>query len=162
MGKWRCRDNGAEWITTTLSFVAAEMHRQGERPTPHVHAKTVHASRGKQTRAEPVSAEFEHGRCHLAGIFPHLEAEMTGWVPGMPSPSRMDALVWCMTELLLGAHVPRDLTLAAALDLHQPGLEARAMHGRPAPRGSGAPVDPDVMDLVRRRWSVDPHAEEDW
>jgi phage terminase large subunit-like protein len=37
------------------------------------------------------------------GTFPELEAELTGWVPGDPrSPNRLDALVWCLTELMLG------------------------------------------------------------
>jgi hypothetical protein len=98
-------NNGGEWIETVVKFVAAEMHRAGERPTAHVHYKMVHASRGKQTRAEPVAAEYEHGRCHHVGVFPALESEQTGWVPGMPSPSRMDAAVWCFTELLL--HPPK-------------------------------------------------------
>lgn len=94
-------NNGGEWIETVVKFVAAEMHRQRERATPTVRYKMVHASRNKQTRAEPVSTEFEQGRIHHVGAFPQLEDEMTGWVPGMPSPSRMDAEVWLYTELLL-------------------------------------------------------------
>jgi hypothetical protein len=38
-------------------------------------------------------------------ITPHtfnaLEDEMCLWVPGDPSPNRMDALVWALTELML-------------------------------------------------------------
>jgi hypothetical protein len=98
-------NNGGEWIETVVRFVAAEMYRQGERDSPHVHYKMVHASRAKQTRAEPIATEFEHGRLHHVGVFPALEDEMTFWVPGMPSPSRMDAAVWLYTELLL--HAPR-------------------------------------------------------
>lgn len=94
-------NNGGEWIETTIRFVAAEMHRQGARASPYVNYKMVHASRGKQTRAEPIAAEHEHLRIHHAGVFPALEAEMISWVPGMASPSRMDATVWLYTELLL-------------------------------------------------------------
>ena len=94
-------NNGGEWIGTVIALVAAEMHRRGERPMPSVHYKMVHASRNKQTRAEPVATEYAHARVHNVGVFPGLESEMTGWVPGMPSPSRMDAAVWCLTELLL-------------------------------------------------------------
>jgi Terminase RNaseH-like domain len=98
-------NNGGEWIETVVRFVAAEMHRLGERSSPAIHYKMVHASRSKQTRAEPIAAEYEHGRVHHVGTFPALESEMTGWVPGMPSPSRMDATVWAYTELLL--HAPK-------------------------------------------------------
>jgi Terminase RNaseH-like domain len=98
-------NNGGEWIETVVRFVAAEMYRLGERPSPAIHYKTVHASRNKQTRAEPIAAEYEHGRIHQVGTFPELESEMSGWVPGMPSPSRMDAAVWAYTELLL--HAPK-------------------------------------------------------
>jgi hypothetical protein len=110
-------NNGNEWIGAVLQFVAQEMYRQGERPTPHLHYKTVHASRGKLTRAEPVATESEQHRIHHVGVFPELETEMITWVPGLPSPSRMDAMVWCFSELLLGVHVPRDLDLSRALDM---------------------------------------------
>jgi hypothetical protein len=96
-------NNGGEWIGTVIQFVAQEMHRQGERSSPRVHYKMVHASRNKQTRAEPVATECEQGRIHHVGTFPDLEDEMCHWVPGMPSPSRMDAEVWLYTELLLNA-----------------------------------------------------------
>ncbi len=99
-------NNGGEWIGTVVAFVAAEMHRQGERASPRVHYKTVHASRGKQTRAEPVAAEFEHGRIHHVGVFPALEEELCGWVPGMRSPNHLDAEVWLYTELLLNQPKP--------------------------------------------------------
>ena len=62
----------------------------------------VYASRGKQTRAEPISAFYEQKRVHHVGVFGELESEMTSWVPGMASPNRMDALVWALTELMLG------------------------------------------------------------
>jgi len=104
-------NNGGEWIGTVIQFVANEMYRAGDRPSPHVNYRMVHASRSKQTRAEPVSAEYENGRVSHVGYFPGLEDEMVGWVPGMPSPSRMDALVWLFTELLLQA--PRKATTMA-------------------------------------------------
>ena len=121
---------------------------------PRVHYRMVHASRNKQTRAEPVGAEYAHGRIHHVGPFPELESEQTNWVPGMPSPSRMDAEVWLYTELLLGQHVPRDFSLAPALDLTQAGFAQRASQGpRPPPQARA------LEAAVRRRWSVD--AEED-
>ena len=62
----------------------------------------VHASRGKYTRAEPVSALYEQGRIHHVGFFPDLEDQLCEWVPGDKSPDRLDALVWAITELMLG------------------------------------------------------------
>jgi phage terminase large subunit-like protein len=60
----------------------------------------VTASRGKITRAEPVSALYEQGRVHHVGCFPTLEDQMCDWVAGTPeSPDRMDALVWAITDL---------------------------------------------------------------
>lgn len=68
---------------------------------------TVHASRGKLTRAEPVSALYEQGRVSHVGAFTALEDQMSTWVPGEPSPDRMDALVWAFTDLLVGKPVPK-------------------------------------------------------
>jgi phage terminase large subunit-like protein len=67
-----------------------------------VPVELVHASRGKQTRAEPISAIYEQGRAHHVGSFPALEDEMCLWVPGDASPNRMDAHVWAATRLMLG------------------------------------------------------------
>ena len=70
--------------------------------------KRVHASRGKSARAEPVAALYEAGRAFHTAAFPELEDEMCGLVTGGGyegpgrSPDRADALVWAMTELMLG------------------------------------------------------------
>ncbi len=70
--------------------------------------KLVHASRGKVARAEPVAALYEAGRVRHAGIFPKLEDELCGLIAGGRyegpgrSPDRADALVWGLSELLLG------------------------------------------------------------
>ena len=63
----------------------------------------IHASRGKQARAEPIAAEYQHGHVSHVGMFPLLEEEMTGWEPnsGQASPNRLDAAVYALTELLL-------------------------------------------------------------
>jgi phage terminase large subunit-like protein len=71
-----------------------------------VYFKTVRASRGKYTRAEPVAALYEQGRVHHVGSFVELEDQMTEWVPGKKSPDRMDALVWALTELMLDGPGP--------------------------------------------------------
>ncbi len=70
--------------------------------------KLVHAARGKVARAEPVAALYEAGRVRHAGIFPQLEDELCGLIAGGRyegpgrSPDRADALVWGLSELLLG------------------------------------------------------------
>lgn len=74
-----------------------------------VNFKAVHASRGKRTRAEPVSALYEQRKAHHVGTFEELEDQMTTWIPGMKSPDRMDAMVWAATELMLLA--PDDLMM---------------------------------------------------
>ena len=68
---------------------------------PDVPVRLVHASRGKRTRAEPVSALYEQGRVYHLHAFPELEDQMTTYVPDSTegSPDRMDALVWGVTEL---------------------------------------------------------------
>ncbi len=70
--------------------------------------RLVHASRGKVARAEPVAALYENGRVFHASAFPALEDELAGLTanggyegPGS-SPDRADALVWAVTELMLG------------------------------------------------------------
>lgn len=68
---------------------------------PNVSYRAVTASRGKQTRAEPIAALYEQGRVKHVGMFELLEDQMCGWVPGDKSPDRMDALVWALTDLMV-------------------------------------------------------------
>lgn len=78
-----------------------------------VPVKPVRAHRGKWLRAEPVAALYGQGRVCHAGRFPALEDEMCDFGPdglsGSRSPDRVDALVWAVSELLLGGReaVPR-------------------------------------------------------
>jgi phage terminase large subunit-like protein len=46
---------------------------------------------------------YEAGKIRHAGVFPKLEDQLCSWVPGMPSPDRLDALVWAATEIHHGA-----------------------------------------------------------
>lgn len=62
----------------------------------------VRASRGKVTRAEPISALYEQNRIKHVGSFNTLEEQMMQFVPGMPDTvkaDRVDALVWALTSL---------------------------------------------------------------
>lgn len=82
-------NNGGEMVSTTIAQV--------DRTVP---VRLVYASRGKATRAEPISAIAEKGRDHHVGSFPKLEDELCLWVQGDNSPNRLDAKVWMMTELM--------------------------------------------------------------
>jgi phage terminase large subunit-like protein len=67
---------------------------------------SVHASRGKAIRAEPISALYEQGRIHHFGTFAELEDQMVEWVPGSgKSPDRVDALTWSLSMLDLNNDV---------------------------------------------------------
>ena len=63
--------------------------------------KKVTASRGKITRAEPAQNLMAEHRLHHVGHFPETEDQQCNYVPGDPSPDRMDAYVWCFWELVL-------------------------------------------------------------
>jgi phage terminase large subunit-like protein len=64
--------------------------------------KSVHATRGKAIRAEPIAALYEQGKWHHLGAFPQLEDQLCEWMPNEPnqkSPDRLDAHVWAAVEL---------------------------------------------------------------
>jgi phage terminase large subunit-like protein len=89
------------------NMVIAETNNGGEMVEFVVHSvdptvpyQSVTASRGKQTRAEPISALYEQAKVHHVGMFPLLEDQMCSWLPGEKSPDRMDALVWGLTYLM--------------------------------------------------------------
>lgn len=87
------RNHGADMGKTILHGIDAQAV-----------VKEVWASQGKYARAEPVAALAEQRKIHHVGMFAALEDELCSWVPGegMPSPNRLDAYVWILTELLLG------------------------------------------------------------
>lgn len=86
--------------------MVAAVVRQADRSVPF---KEVVASRGKAVRAEPVSALFEQGRVSIVGSLPELEDQLVLMTPagylGEGSPDRLDAMVWALTEVMLG-HIP--------------------------------------------------------
>lgn len=92
-------NQGGEMVKYTLQTIDANL--------PVI---MVHASKAKHTRAEPVSNLYAGKRIHHLGMFPDLEEQLCGWVPGEPSPDRLDALVWGITELMLksGNNMPLD------------------------------------------------------
>lgn len=90
-------NNGGDMVISTLRAADVAMP-----------VKKVSASRGKVARAEPVATLYEGGRAFHVGAFPELEDELCGLISGGGyegpgrSPDRADALVWAMTELMLG------------------------------------------------------------
>jgi phage terminase large subunit-like protein len=62
--------------------------------------RSVRATRGKLVRAEPIAALYEQRRVHHIGYFPELESQMCSYMgETKPSPDRLDALVWGLSEL---------------------------------------------------------------
>ena len=85
-------NNGGDLVEQTIRTV--------RRTIPY---KKVHASRGKQVRAQPVAALYEQSRISHTEALPELEEQLTSWTPESgTSPDRLDALVWALTELMLG------------------------------------------------------------
>ena len=67
---------------------------------PNIPYRSVRATRGKLLRAEPIAALYEQKKVHHLGVFPELETQMCTYVGQVkPSPDRLDALVWGLTEL---------------------------------------------------------------
>ena len=105
------KNHGGAWLKATFEQV---MQRDGTR-CPY---RVIHASHGKRTRAEPVSALYaRHGglvrHCHVRRRdaedrvltdpnMPELEDQMATFTgaTGERSPDRLDSLVWAMTPWL--------------------------------------------------------------
>lgn len=85
------KNYGGDMVENTIRTVGQRVSYKG-----------VTATRGKELRAEPISALYEQRKVHHVGEFGALEDEMTMWRPGDDSPNRLDALVWTLTELMLG------------------------------------------------------------
>lgn len=86
-------NNGGELVETVLRTIDRT-----------VSYRAVHASRGKKTRAEPISSLYQQRKVRHVGNLSELEDEYCTWVPGesRDSPNRLDAAVWGLTELMLG------------------------------------------------------------
>lgn len=86
-------NNGGEMVRAVLCAAAPDMY-----------VRLVRASEGKRARAEPIAAQYAQGRVKHVAAFPDLEDEMCAFgAEGYnESPDRLDALVWALTDLLLG------------------------------------------------------------
>lgn len=93
-------NQGGDMVAAVIAQVDAE-----------VPVRPVRAQRGKWLRAEPVAALYANARVTHAPGLTALEDEMCALGPdGLAhghSPDRVDALVWALTELLLGGREPR-------------------------------------------------------
>jgi phage terminase large subunit-like protein len=88
-------NQGGELVRDMLRVVA-----------PALPVRSVHATRGKYQRAEPVAGFYEQGRVHHLGCLAALEDQMCVFTPDLDrkalgSPDRVDALVWGLTDLLI-------------------------------------------------------------
>jgi len=111
------------------SRIVAEVNQGGDLVESTIRAvhrrvayEAVRASRGKATRAEPVSALYEQGRVHHVGMLPELEDQLCAWVPGLASPDRLDALVWGVTWLMPRIGRAPEVSWAAAPKIARPGF----------------------------------------
>lgn len=101
---------GADRVVAELNYGGAMVEFVLKSAKKTLPVKMVTSSRGKALRAEPVAALYEANQRkvkHL-GIFAELEEQMTAMMPqpmgyqGDGSPDRLDALVFALTELMLG------------------------------------------------------------
>jgi predicted phage terminase large subunit-like protein len=100
--------HGADRIIAETNFGGDMVRALLATAAPNVPFKAVTASRGKIARAEPVAALYEQGRVSHVGGLPQLEDQMVAMTPAGymgegRSPDRADALVWALTELMVGA-----------------------------------------------------------
>jgi phage terminase large subunit-like protein len=100
------RTHEADRIVAEVNYGGAMVEAVIRAVDRKVSYRDVKASRGKVARAEPISALYEQHRVHHVGSFALCEDQMvaftgSGYV-GEGSPDRADALVWALTELMLG------------------------------------------------------------
>ena len=83
------RNNGGEMVESTIRSINRE-----------ISLKTIHASRGKMVRAEPVAALYEQGKVHHVGMFSEAEDQMCSFPVASENDDIVDALVYGITELM--------------------------------------------------------------
>jgi len=90
----------ADRVVAEVNYGGAMVESTIRQVSKTVPIKVISASRGKVQRAEPVAAAYEQHRVHHVGAMAKLEDQLTTWTPADgTSPDRLDALVWCITEL---------------------------------------------------------------
>lgn len=99
-------NQGGDMCREVLEEAANRLCQEGKRKGRAIPIRMVHASRGKEIRAEPVSQMYEQGRISHVGEFVQLEEQMLNFTKGFDrknngSPDRLDALVWGFTDILV-------------------------------------------------------------
>lgn len=98
-------NQGGNMVQYTIESSAKFLKQAGKRTSDFVGVTLVHATRGKVTRAEPVSALYEQNRVKHVGKHSTLEDQMCLFTSDFDrkamgySPDRVDALVWGFTHL---------------------------------------------------------------
>jgi phage terminase large subunit-like protein len=104
------REYKADWIVCEKNQGGLMVERTIKAVDKDVLVKGVWAKAGKATRAEPIAARYEQGLFHQFGTHAKMEDQMTSYVGDkeqiqlidrgeMPSPDRMDAMVYAALEL---------------------------------------------------------------
>lgn len=94
------RNFGGDMVQANMVAAGARPEFEGKELPPYAN---VNASRGKAVRSAPWAARTQQGRVHIVGQLDELEDELCTWEPGqgMPSPNRLDAMVWALEALAL-------------------------------------------------------------
>ena len=136
------RGHKADRIVAEQNFGGAMVESTIRNVDQNAPVRMVVASRGKQLRAEPISALYEQHRVHHIGEFPQLEDQMCGWAPAEsgPSPDRVDALVWACTELMGGNKCHRSTWTKSRTPSPPPPIAAQLAAARLPSRRHGSQV----------------------
>lgn len=142
-------NQGGEMVAAVLRQAGKSLKDEGFRDADFVAMRDVHATKGKYVRAEPVSQLYEQGKVHHVGFFGELEDQLCEYTPDGSmgySPDRMDALVWAITELMVGS-IPHEGLMdyyrqeAAALKKKLEGKEEKVITP-----GAGVPLLPPPVN----------------
>jgi phage terminase large subunit-like protein len=94
---------GKGWVKEVLTKIWQERYPDAQRAGTPCPLAEVHASHGKQLRAQPVVMRYEQGRVHHVDFLPELEDQYTTWIPEeepSKSPDRVDAAVHLVSYLM--------------------------------------------------------------
>ena len=69
--------------------------------------KSETAKSSKRDRAQPAAMAIKGGRVVKAGSLTELTHELCTWLPGDPSPNRIDAFVWSVHDWVSGKRLAR-------------------------------------------------------
>jgi len=97
-------NQGGEMVKSVVESAAKALCEEDVRDSTDITVKLVRASDGKRARAEPVEQKYDENLVHHVGTHSELERQMRTWdaSTGAESPDRLDAMVWALTELMLG------------------------------------------------------------